>query len=236
VPALDRLIATPGLMEINDMELPVSAERAWNAVRNLDLGRSAIVRTLFALRTIPDRLLRAKKSEPHLRIGDLISTPEEPGFQLLIEDPPREMAFGAIGKVWQPLIPFVHVPDARAFAAFCAPGYVKVAWALRVLPEGPARSRVELDVRVQATDETAWAKFKRYFRVIGPGSHFIRRILLAQLARDLARPQTEESPRLSTKQPRNECTTRIRSGGDKGAEEQHFQPRKPPAVDRHERA
>jgi hypothetical protein len=189
---LDLLIAKPGLVEVDRAELAVDAEHAWRAVRDLDLAQSGVVRTLFALRTIPDRLKR--KTQPlRLRLADLISTEAQPGFQILAENPPHEIAAGAIGKVWRPIIPFVHVPDARAFAAFSEAGFVKVAWALRVAPESQGTSRVEFELRVAATDEEAWKKFTRYFRLIGPGSHFIRRVLLAQLERYLGTPESAQN-------------------------------------------
>ena len=193
--ALDRLIPAPALLEIDRVELAVDASRAWNAVRDLDLAQSPLVRTLFAIRTIPDRL-QGKATQLRLRINNLMSTPAEPGFQLLVEDAPHELAAGAIGKVWRPAIPFVHVADAAAYAAFSEAGYIKVAWALRVVPEGTETSRVEFELRVAATDEDALKKFKRYFRLIGPASRFIRHLLLAQLERDLATPDGVQNERL----------------------------------------
>ena len=191
---LDLLIPKPALLEIDRAGLAVDARRAWEAVRDLDLAQSALVRTLFAVRTIPDRL-KGKKAQLRLRLDDLVSTEAEPGFQVLVEDAPHEIAAGAIGKVWRPIIPFVHVPDGPAFAAFSEAGYVKVAWALRVAPETERMSRVEFELRVAATDEDAWRKFSRYFRLIGPGSHFIRRVLLAQLERDLGTPESVQNER-----------------------------------------
>lgn len=191
---LDRLVPEPGLTEIDRAQVAVEAQRAWNAVRALDLARSTLVRTLFAVRTIPDRL-QGNDAQLRLRLDDLVSTPDTPGFQVLAEDAPHEIAAGAIGKVWRPVIPFVHVPDAAAFAAFSKDGYIKVAWALRVVPEGERTSRVEFEVRVVATDEDAWRKFRRYFRLIGPGSHFIRRVLLAQLERELGTPDAVQNER-----------------------------------------
>jgi hypothetical protein len=76
------------------------------------------------------------------------------------------------------------VEDARAFAAFGEPDYIKVAWAIRVQPRDAQTSHVEIEVRVAATDVAAWRKFRRYFRVIGPFSRFIRRSLLRAIARD----------------------------------------------------
>jgi hypothetical protein len=180
------------MLEVDAVELPVNPDRAWTAVRNLDLARSPIVRALFGLRTVPDRL-RGKAVELRFRLEDLKSTPETPGFQLLIDEPPRELAVGAIGKVWHLSIPFLHVPDEASYKGFHEPDYVKVAWALRVEPLGESRSRAVFELRVEATDAEAWRKFKRYFRVIGPGSHFIRRLLLSQLERDLRTPEPDEN-------------------------------------------
>ena len=191
---LDRLIPQPMLVEIDGAELAVDAGRTWKAVRDLDLAQSALVRTLFGIRTIPDRL-KGKTPQLRLRLDDLVSTTDQPGFQVLAEDPAHEIAVGAIGKVWRPVIPFVHVPDAAAFAAFSQHGYIKVAWALRVVAGGEQTSRVEFELRVIATDDEAWKKFTRYFRLIGPGSHFIRRVLLAQLERELGTPDEVQNER-----------------------------------------
>lgn len=173
--ALDRFIPSPCLLEIDDIELPMPPERAWELVRHGDLGRTPAIRALFALRTL-------HAPEP-LRIDDLVSTTEKPGFGMLAEEPGRTLVVGAIGKVWKRDIPFVHVPPA-AYARFHDPGYVKVAWSITVEPRGEHGSRVGIELRVDATDGRAWRVFHRYFRVIGPWSRFIRRSLLASLARE----------------------------------------------------
>jgi hypothetical protein len=191
---LDLLIPKPALVEIDRAEVAVDARRAWNAVRELDLAQSPLVRTLFGIRTLPGRL-KGKRSQVLVRLDDLVSTTAEPGFQILAEDAPHEIAAGAIGKVWRPVIPFVHVPNAVGFAGFLEPGYIKVAWALRVVAEGEQTSRVEFELRVAATDSSTWQKFSRYFRLIRPGSHFIRRILLAQIERDLGTPESVQNAR-----------------------------------------
>jgi hypothetical protein len=59
-----------------------------------------------------------------------------PGFQLLIDDPPHEIAVGAIGKVWRLDIPFQHVDGPDQYAELAQSGWIKVAWALRVAPLG----------------------------------------------------------------------------------------------------
>lgn len=191
--ALDRLIPTPRLVEVEGVDLALDAERLWALARYGDLlGRTPFVRALFALRTLPSRL-RGDASEPRsFDLDELRSSPERPGFQVLLEEPGREVAVGAIGQVWHAEIPFVHVGDADEFAAYAEGSQVKVAWSLRVIPQGEQRARLEVEVRVDANDESAWTAFKRYFLVIGPGSRFIRRTTLASLAREYGAAEHDE--------------------------------------------
>jgi len=192
---LDRLIPTPRMVEIDRVDLGAAAPRVWDAIRHGDLGRTPLIRALFAIRTLPNRLKGAKGEPSTIRIDDLVSSPEHPGFQVLAEDAPREFAVGAIGKVWQADIPFVHVPNGEAFAAFSDAGFVKVAWAVRVAPRHEHDAHVEFEVRVDATDDDSWQKFRHYFRVIGPGSRFIRHSVLRALARELGAPETRDDQR-----------------------------------------
>ena len=187
--AIDRLLHTPRLLEIDHVDVAAPPRRAWDRVRYGDLAYSPLVRALFALRTLPERLSGHRTEPLRLRLDDMRSSPDMPGFQILIDEPPREVVVGAIGKVWQLDIPFDHVESAVAFQSFHEPGWVKVAWALRVLPRGTNDSRIEMEVRVDATDDESWNRFRRYFRLIGPGSHFIRRSALAALTRELGDPQ-----------------------------------------------
>jgi hypothetical protein len=193
--ALDRVAPTPRLLEIDGVNLAVSPERAWEFVRHADLGRSRLVHALFVIRTLPGRLAGRREEPLALRLDDLVSSLDRPGFQILVDDAPREVVVGAIGKVWHLDIPFVHVPTAEAFAAFSEPGFVKVAWAIRVSPHGESGSHVSFELRVDATDEASWEKFRAYFRLIGPASHLIRRSLLAALARDCGTPESQEQDR-----------------------------------------
>jgi hypothetical protein len=191
--ALDGLIPEPQRREVDHVDVSAPADRAWSIVRYGDLTRSPIVRALFAVRTLPGRL-RGRVEEPvALRIDDIASG-DRPGFRLLAESE-REVALGAIGKVWEPDIPFADVRTAEEFARFHEPGNAKVAWALRVLPRGETSSRIEVEVRVSATDEESWRKFQRYFRLIGPASRWIRHHLLASYARDLGAPESAENER-----------------------------------------
>lgn len=193
--ALERLLPHPRLHELDHVDLAAPPQQVWDIVRHGDLAQSRLTSALFALRTLPDRLTGKATEAPVLKLDDLVSTEAKPGFQRLADDPPREIAIGAIGKVWNLNIPFRHVADAGAFLAFDEPGWIKVAWCLRVLPYGERATRLELELRVDATDDAAWRKFKHYFALIGPFSRYIRKTLLAGLAKDLGRPDELENVR-----------------------------------------
>lgn len=184
--ALDELIPTPRLLETDRVELDAAPNIVWEYVRHAELADSPWIRALFSIRTLPSRLWGAnEQATSHhslLRIDDIRSTAKQPGFQLLLEEPGRSVCIGAIGQVWQPDIPFRHVGDAQAYVAFAEPDWIKVAWQIRVTPHGSG-TLLELEVRVDATSDDAWTKFSRYWTVVGPGSHFIRSVLLSGIRR-----------------------------------------------------
>jgi hypothetical protein len=182
--ALDSLIAKPSLLEIDHVDVAAPATAVWDVIRKDDLARAPLIRALFKLRAVPARLAGRAAAPSSVRLDDLRSSAECPGFQVFSSDAPHEVTVGAIGKVWQPDIPFVHVPDAAEYARFAEPGFIKVAWALRVESLG-THSRLSIEVRVAATDPASWSKFRLYFRLIGPASRFVRRSLLAAIARKL---------------------------------------------------
>ena len=194
---LDDLVPEPRLQELDSVLVRAPIDAVWQRVRHGELAQALPIRALFALRSLMMR--DASGSASSVRIDELRSSPDRPGFQILADDPPREVALGAIGQVWRPRIPFVHVPGAHAYAAFDDRGFVKVAWAVRIVPlASTAGCRVEIEVRVSATDPASWRKFRWYFALIGPFSRYIRRSLLRTLARDgqwaSARPQPRQGP------------------------------------------
>lgn len=191
--ALDGLIPEPQRLELDHVDVAAPPDQAWRLVRHGNLARSPIVRALFSVRTLPTRLRGDDVQPTAMRIDDIVSA-ERPGFRLLAESE-REVAVGAIGKVWELDIPFVDVRTAEEFLRFEAPGYAKVAWALRVLPRGESGSRIEVEVRVSATDDESWDKFRRYFRLIGPASRFIRHHVLSSFVSELGAPDAAENER-----------------------------------------
>ena len=181
--ALALLIPAPRLLELDHVDMRAKPDAIWQLVRHGDLARTPLIRGLFWLRALPDLIAGRPRVDSSIRLDDLVSTAERPGFQILASAAPYELCVGAIGKVWQPEIPFVHVPDAEAYAAFEQSGFIKVAWALRIEALETC-SRLLIEVRVDATDAAAWQHFEHYFRWIGPASRLIRRSALASIAHE----------------------------------------------------
>jgi hypothetical protein len=69
--ALDRIIPTPRLIEIDRVDLGASPDRVWDLIRHGDLARSPFIRALFAVRTLPSRLTGHEKEPGTVRIDIL---------------------------------------------------------------------------------------------------------------------------------------------------------------------
>ncbi|WP_112273731.1 hypothetical protein [Lentzea terrae] len=154
---------------------------AFQAVHDLDLTdlHGFLVTAAVRLRELPEtwreRNRRTPRQRTRLTINDLAAGSD---WVLLGEQPGQEIVFGAIGKVWQPIVKWVPVEEARDFMDFAEPGYAKVVCSLSVLPYGQRRSLVSAEMRVVLTDPHAWLSFRRYWRISTPFIGVISRAVL----------------------------------------------------------
>jgi hypothetical protein len=179
---LDAYLPSYDVTETHAVVVDADTDLTWQAVRRSDLSRSAVVRALLELRSLPNRLQRvvtgrpAGPARPPLTLDDM----ERAGFVLLGERPGREIVFGTVVKPWNAVTDDEPAPevDAGRFAAFDIPGYVKVAFNLRVEPYGSGRALVTTETRTAATDPASLHRFARYWMLVGPFSALIRRLML----------------------------------------------------------
>ena len=73
------------------------------------------------------------------------------------------------------------------FAAFDTPGYVKVAFNIRVESYGSGRALITTETRTAATDPASLRRFARYWLLAGPFSALIRRRTLRIVKSDAER-------------------------------------------------
>jgi hypothetical protein len=179
---LDRYLPQYDVTETHAVVVDADTDLTWQAVRRSDLSRSAVIRVLLEMRSLPNRLQRVLTrrppgpARPPLTLDDM----ERAGFLLLGESPGREIVFGTVVQPWKAVTDDEPAPqvDAGRFAAFDTPGYVKVAFNIRVEPYGSGRALITTETRTAATDPTSLRRFARYWLFFGPFSALIRRLTL----------------------------------------------------------
>ena len=173
-------------------EALVDAEQgpAYEALRSFDLGRSRLVRLLFAVRTLPSL---GRPREPRRPSGPFLEQALRLGWALLEEVRGSELVMGAVTRPWAPVVRFRGLPGPQ-FVAFDEPGFSKIVWNFAARPAGPRRTVLSIETRVAATDDRSRRRFRLYWFVFGPGIRLIRRAALGVLRRDLARSARGEAP------------------------------------------
>jgi hypothetical protein len=105
------------------------------------------------------------------------------GWRVLADIPGQEVVVGAAAQPWTQNVTFRPIEPAQ-FAAFNEPGYVKIAWTLRIDSVWPDGAVFGTETRVVATDAHARAKFTHYWKRVMPGVVAIRWILLRLLKKE----------------------------------------------------
>jgi hypothetical protein len=175
---IDRFLPKYDEIEHHDVQIDAPAERTYQAVKELDLARSPIVLALLAVRGIPSLFTGAVKPKRRLGLDEIV----ESGFVVLGEEPGRELVLGIVGKFWQ-ISSGVHRIEADQFTQFDRPGFAKGAWNFVVTEQAGGGSAVVTETRIVCTDDEARRKFGWYWRLVGPFSALIRRIVLGQIKR-----------------------------------------------------
>jgi hypothetical protein len=142
------------------------------AARALTSREVPLARALMALRTLPARLSgRHRETDSPIVDGFLRG-----GFVLLAERP-DELVLGGVGRFWQPSATVKRV-TAEEFATFGEPGWAKTAFNFEARAAPGGGTVLTTETRIKGTDEAARRSFRRYWRVIHPGSAAIRRAWL----------------------------------------------------------
>lgn len=154
----------------------------YRAVKEVTPGEIPPLLPLFALRALPARLLgsaelRFSATEP------LIDQMSAATFALLADDAGQEVLIGAVGQVWKVVGGEWRLPDGLAdFTGSAEPGYARVLMNVAIEPR-PDGCLVRTETRVALADDASRVSFSRYWRVIKPGSAFIRRAFLRAVKR-----------------------------------------------------
>jgi hypothetical protein len=168
---VDRFMPVSDVAEVHEVRVEAPVECTFATACDMDLNRSWLVRTVFALRALPSRLRGHDTSRPPRPILDETLAL---GWRVLARIPGREIVLGAVTQPWRGEVTFRGIePDA--FLRFSEPGYAKIVWTLEAEAIGEAASRFRTQTRVITTDPGARRLFRRYWAALSPGILLIRR-------------------------------------------------------------
>lgn len=174
---LDEFLPDYEVNEIHSTRVAAPPDAVMAAVRSLTAREVPVLVALMALRSVPARL-RGRRPRP--REGTILEGFLRGGF-VTLADRPDELVVGAVGRFWLPSAEVRRV-SADEFAAFREPGYAKAAFNMHAQPS-PGGTLLTTETRIQATDDQARRSFRRYWRLIHPGSAAIRRAWLRAIRR-----------------------------------------------------
>lgn len=176
---LDRLMPEYDIVERHRVRIDAPPDVAFDAARRVDLRQPVAIRAIVKLRAMAMRAKQDEQDRPHGLIAETTSM----GWRALAEIPGCELVMGAVTQPWLADVTFRPLePDA--FVAFADPGFVKIAWTLRVDSAHPHGTVFSTETRAVATDRAARLKFRRYWTCVRPGVVAIRWILLRLLKRE----------------------------------------------------
>lgn len=173
--AIDRYLDIYDVRNFHAIVVDASPVATYRAAREMDLGRSVPIATLVAIRAIPHFLTGKARPTRSLTLDSFLDA----GFTIFEDRPPEELVMGVVGKFWRPDSGLVRVTPEE-FRNFDEPGFAKAVVAFFV-DERDGGSALGTETRVATTDASARRKFGFYWRVIGPFSGLIRRIMLDQV-------------------------------------------------------
>lgn len=187
---LDRFMPVYDVVERHHVKIAAPAAMTLAAAEEQDLFHLPLVRAIFKAREL---VLGATPDTRPQPLG-LLAQVQALGWGVLADVPGREIVVGAVTRPWESNPTFRALPR-DAFAAFCEPGYVKIAWTLRADAVAQSRSIFRTETRALATDSMARERFRRYWAVASPGITLIRYVSLRPLKRAAERRARDVEPR-----------------------------------------
>jgi hypothetical protein len=181
-PILDRLMPEYDVVERHHIRVAAPAATTFAAACDVDLQASPIVRAIFRAR----ETILGSKPDTVVRPRGLLALTRSLGWAELASAPGREVVMGAVTQPWEANVVF-HPLAPDDFVAFHEPGFVKIAWTIRADPAGETTSVFRTETRAVATDQSARARFRRYWSLLSPGIIVIRWMMLGPVKAEAER-------------------------------------------------
>jgi hypothetical protein len=173
---LDDFLPEYDVNEVHSARVAASPAETLAAARALTPREVPLTGALMAVRRLPAALLgrsgESRRRAPEVPILDQMT---HGGFTLLAEHA-DEVVLGVVGRFWT-LNGGIRRTDRDEFVTFDEPGFARAVVNFHVRPAAGG-TELTTETRIQATSGDARRKFRRYWRIVMPGSALIRRAWL----------------------------------------------------------
>lgn len=184
---IDDVLPIFDVTRVEHLVVDVPVPTTWRALLATDLldVHTPLMDAAFWARGLPARLRGVREAAPaSLRLGGDMAME---GWLSLGRRENQEIAFGAVGRFWQPDITWRDVGTAEDFAAFDEPGWGRIAANFSLRPYGRQRTLLSYEARTAVPDPASRQRFARYWRLVEP---FVGHIMRATERAVAARART----------------------------------------------
>jgi hypothetical protein len=182
---LDEFLPDYHASEVHSTRIAAPPDHVLAAARALSPREVPLLVALMGARRLPARLVRLARGRATIprsspSAPDALDAPLLEGFTrggfFVLADQPDEVIFGVVGRFWT-LDGGIHRIAASDFVTFAEPGFAKAVFNFHVRAVAGG-TELTTETRIKGTDERARRSFRRYWRVVMPGSAAIRRAWL----------------------------------------------------------
>jgi hypothetical protein len=178
---LDRFLHVYDVNEVHSARVAAPPADVLAAARAVTAREVPLLVVLMALRRLPAAVRRRRPSLAFRALDrPLLTAVTRSGF-VTLADRPDELVLGVIGRFWTADGGVLPV-SAEGFEAFEEPGFAKAVVNFYVREAGDG-TLLTTETRIRGTDDSAKRSFRRYWRVVMPGSAAIRRAWLRAIRR-----------------------------------------------------
>jgi hypothetical protein len=177
---VERVLPAPDQSVSEHTLVSASAERTFAALDDADVSGDRLLGVLGGLTDLADRL-EGSDVRPR-RLNELLSPAL--GFVPLADDPGSGRIRGLVAR-YNAFERGVERIEPQQFATFAEPGFVKVAIAFTLLPQGGDRTVLGCEIDLAATDDDTRSTLQSTWFLAGPALRLLARRLL-ELVRSCA--------------------------------------------------
>jgi hypothetical protein len=185
---IDHHLPTFDVTALEHLVIDAPLTRTWATLTAFDLMKvhSPLMDAAFFVRGLPERFAawtgRAQPVSPpptELKLSGIGEGLE--GWLPLGQAPPHELAFGAIGRFWQPEMEWYDVSGMtpEQFRAFDLPGWGRIVASISLRHYGESRTLASYEARTATSDVATARRFGRYWTLVRP---FVGHVLAATLS------------------------------------------------------